>query len=80
MAIRTVSLTLAATHFDVGDYVEHSWFRGTVVAQNPQQFHQFVRVDEVIRPAVGRTLGSIQRVPYNAGRLSTTPADRNKLS
>ena len=77
MCIREISLTLVAHYFDVGDYVEYSWFRGTVVAQNPQQFHQFVRVDEVIRPAVGRAVGSIQRVPYNQGKNSSKPADRN---
>ena len=77
MALISRELTLRISHFEIGDYIEYGWFRGEIVSLNANSLQQLVRVQEVIRPAIGRAVGSVQRVPFNLGREYARPEDRN---
>lgn len=78
MALIQRELHLHIAHHEIGDYIEYGWFRGTVISLNANALQQLVRVDEVIRPAIGRILGSVQRVPFNLGRETIRPEERNR--
>jgi hypothetical protein len=70
-------LEMLVAHFQIGDYIEYSWFRGTVIGLNAQQLTMHVRVEEVIIPAKGRNVGDHKRVPFNLGRECERPNLRN---
>lgn len=65
------------SHFEIGDYIEYGWFRGEVVGLNCNSLQQIVRVDEVLIPAAGRTVGETKRVPFNLGREYARANKRN---
>lgn len=77
MAAIQRELRLLVSHFQIGDYIEYGWFRGVVVGLNSSALQQLVRVQEVLRPAEGRSVGSVQRVPFNLGREYAEPDLRN---
>jgi len=70
-------LEMLVSHHEIGDYIEYGWFRGTVVGINGNALQQVVRVEEVLKPACGRSVGSTQRVPFNLGREYERPNERN---
>lgn len=76
MALIQRELKMLVEHFEIGDYIEYGWFRGVVVGLNARSLQQLVRVHEVLRPAFGRECGSVQRVPFNLGRLHARPTER----
>lgn len=77
MALIQRELRMQVAHHEIGDYIEYGWFRGVVVSLNANALQQLVRVEEVIRPAIGRIVGTVQRVPFNLGREYARPSERN---
>lgn len=77
MALIERQFTTTVRHYEIGDYIEYGWFRGVVVSLNANALQQLVRVEEVLRPACGRSVGSVQRVPFNLGREYQRPEVRN---
>ena len=77
MALIQRELRIYVQHHEIGDYIEYGWFRGYVVSLNANALQQLIRVVEVLRPAPGRTVSSIQRVPFNLGREHAQPDLRN---
>lgn len=71
------TIELRVEHFNLGAYIEYSWFRGTVCGLNANKLTQYVRVQEVLRPGLHRTIGAIQPVPFNHGREVSKPECRN---
>lgn len=80
MAAIQRTLHLEVNHFEIGDYVQYGWFRGELIGINYAQLQQTVRVQEVIRSAPGRSVGSIQRIPFNMGEIIARPSERNRNS
>lgn len=60
--------TVRTSYFSIGSIIEHSWFRGKVVGLNHHDMTQLIRVQCVLIPRAGRTVGSTQRIPFNHGR------------
>lgn len=72
---RTINLNVQ--HWQLGDYIEYSWFRGTICGLNANKLTQYVRVQEVLRAGPTRKIGCIQPVPFNHGREASKPECRN---
>lgn len=78
MALIQREFRTTVQHYEIGDYIEYGWFRGTVVGLNANSLQQLVRVEEVLHPSPHRIVGSVQRVPFNLGREYIRPAMRNR--
>lgn len=60
--------TVRTFYFSIGSKIQHSWFRGVIVGVNHADHTQLARVTCVLNPRAGRTVGSIQRFPFNHGQ------------
>lgn len=59
--------TIRAAYFTIGSRISAYWFHGQVVGVNLHDLTQLVRVTCVLKQGAGRTVGSIQRIPFGVG-------------